>query len=142
MFKLAFLLIVLCQVSLVHAASSREEYELQERCAMRAEAWFKKTWGEGITETKNGRGVATYRNHYNGTLNKCFVLLNYQNLPYKDPSLHGSTQISLLDVNEGKFYGSMSMVDEVRAPKTCNVNLKRCKSEAEWESLIAPYMGD
>lgn len=79
MVKLALAAFTLCQVffmSLTHAAPSKEEYELQERCGKRADDWFRKTWGDGTV--KGNAGIATYRNHYSPAQNKCFVLLTYQ----------------------------------------------------------------
>ena len=44
----------------------------------------------------------------------------------------------LVDINENNFYGSFSKSGEMIV--FCNVSGKECKSEQEWDLLVAPYM--
>ena len=125
------------------SAGPREDYELQERCGKRAEESFRREWGSGgVTNTPDGQAIASYRNHYNGSLNKCFVLLTYQSIPFKDKKARPSKQITLYDINESKDYGFFFKFNDNGSPTDCRVAGKSCRSEAEWETLIAPYMGD
>lgn len=124
------------------SATPKDEYGLQERCGSRAEEWFKKEYGGGIVNTKDGRAIASYRNHYNTRLNKCFVVLNYQDLPYKNKKSKPSRQIGLFDLNEKKDYGSFFKFSDSELLFECVVADKICKSQSEWEALIAPFMDD
>lgn len=143
---ISFLLsaIVATLVALPHTteAGQKEEFELQERCGKRAEAWFKQEYGNGIVNTKDGQAVATYRNHYNGRLNKCFVLLNYQDIPFKNKKSHASILINLFDVNEKTDYGVLHKFNDSASPTECKVANATCSSETEWQSLVGPFMSE
>jgi len=54
-----------------YAASTKEEYELQERCGKRAEEIFRIEYRNG---NKAGK-MSNYTNHYNRKLNRCFVIV-------------------------------------------------------------------
>ena len=126
-----------------HGATSMQAYELQERCGKQAENWFRSEWGHaGVTNTKKGQATANYRNHFNGAMSKCFVLLTYLDLPYKDKKQSPSTQITLFDVNENKEYGTFFKFANSELLFQCDVEKRHCKSRDEWETMIAPYMGD
>lgn len=124
-----------------YAATPKGDYELQERCGKRAEEEFRREWGNGITNTKEGQSIASYRNHYNSQLNKCFYLLTNQSVPSKDNKSRPSKQITLLDINENKEYGFFFKFNDGPL-MDCAVAGKKCASQTEWEALVAPYMGD
>jgi hypothetical protein len=83
-----------------YAASTKEEYELQERCGKRAEERFKKEYGSETT-------MSNYSNHYNRKLNKCFILVTQtiHNDKETREMLGISTIRTLVDINENKVYG-------------------------------------
>jgi len=134
-----FSLMAFFAVSESYAATLKEEFELQERCGKRAEEWFKSEWGNGISSDKDGQTRASYRNHYNSKLNKCFVLLTSA-IYEKDRTSY--TDMELFDVNEQKGYGSFWEKFGVGQPQSCEVGNVPCLSEKEWNSLVTPYMGD
>lgn len=125
-------------ISASYAEVSKVEYELQERCGKRTEEWFRSEWGTGIT----GQAFASYRNHFNANLNKCLILITYQDFGNNLKKQRTSTLITLFDINESKEYGNFFMFDDQVSPSTCRVGSRTCASEAEWKSLVAPYMGD
>jgi hypothetical protein len=134
-------LVCLASVSGSKAATAKEDYELQERCGKRADEIFKREHGSsGVTNTKDGQAMAGYRNHYNKKLNKCFLLLTYRDIPYKNKKDAASTLMTLHDINENKEYGSYFKSDNNNLPIDCMVSGKVCRSEREWDSLIRPYM--
>jgi len=140
-FTVTLVLVWLASVSGSHAATAKEDYELQERCGKRADELFKREYGNsGITNTKDGQALAGYRNHYNKKLNKCFLLLTYRDIPYKDKKKASSTLMTLYDINENKEYGSYFKSDNNSIPFDCKVSETVCRSEQEWDSLISPYM--
>jgi hypothetical protein len=57
-----------------YAEPNKVQYELQERCAERASEFFQKEYGNGVEDNGGGGQNYTYFvNHYNATLNKCFI---------------------------------------------------------------------
>jgi len=139
----AILLLVggLASLGSAYAASNKEEYELQERCGKRADESFKREYGNGIRQDKDGSTIFGYRNHYSTKLNKCFFLESSTGYTQaKDKKKTGSVMERLFDINENKEYGIYFKRDEDNQPFTCNVEGKVCHSKKEWETLIKPYM--
>ena len=118
-----------------YADSSKDDYELQERCGKRAEESFRREWGNGIKSVEGEKMSADYSNHYNKKLNKCFVLLSVSGMSKKYYN-----SIMLYDVNESRTYGSFFKLEYDRPPNQCQVLGKKCKSEDEWNSFVRPYM--
>jgi len=111
--------------------------DLQERCANQARKAFKDQgpWGKNV--------LATFTNHYNQHLKKCFIEIHASN-PGKG-GIFASTFIS--DAFEGKDYGQYSAtVAFPEAPPTiCHVTSlsgeeKSCRSAEEFRTAIKPYM--
>ena len=126
------------------AGTLKDEYELQERCGIRTEAWFKKEYGkDGITQREGGFDVATYTNHYNLKMNKCLVLYKSVSHTYKknEKSLDLNSEMTtliLFDINEQKEYGGYFAVGAYS--NDCNVDNKKCHTEDEFNALAKPYM--
>lgn len=106
--KYSSIIISICLLFLlplnVYSSSIKEDYELQERCAKYCDEWFKKEYGDGITENKNGINRFTYSNHYNRKLNKCFLLLSFTWEP-KNKEKEIMVIKNLMDINEKKYTG-------------------------------------
>ena len=119
----------------------KEEYELQEKCGKRCEEIFKKDYGHGYQNKKDSRTVLNYENHYNKTLNKCFMLI-FSKTYFKEKTSGVLIMKSLEDVNDHKEYGNFSQFDKQTFPSNCSVLGKSCKSEEAWDSLVKPYMED
>ena len=95
-------------------ASTKEEYELQEKCGKRAAEWGDE-WGAQL----GGRtyfdkdGMEEWRdfvNHYNRKLNKCFFLLTIRwSLKIMEGRLY-VIEKHLYDINENKEYGSFTLI--------------------------------
>ena len=125
----AVVLILLFAVSAyAYAQSVKEAYELQERCGKRAQEVFNKEYGNGNLNT----GVmATYTNHYNRKLNKCFVIVKSISYPKEKNKWGTLTDKSLWDINEMKDYGEFVKFSNMDKPSGCYVLDKRCNSEIE-----------
>lgn len=115
--------------------------ELQEKCARQAREVFK---GDGLDKAP----FASFSNHYNEKLNKCFVLLENHVIAGE-----AVTSTRLDDAFEGKVFGNYLWQTEKNKkywevpPLACNVVLesgeeKVCKSSEEFNQLIKPYMGE
>jgi hypothetical protein len=124
-----------------NAVPDKVQYELQERCAKRAEQIFAKDWPHGSPDNSVGYTQrASYISHYNASLNKCFIL---ETTEAYDPKGPGIIKI-LLDVNSNKEYGMFSGhlpgSTASRFPPTCNFGDNICRTEAEWDAMANVYM--
>lgn len=118
--------------------SAKEAYELGEQCGKQAAQIFTKENGTGIEGSeKEIMMLSNYENHYNRKLNKCFYLLTSV---LRDAEGRSGAIKYLRDINENKKYGSVSSANNQLM--NCDVLGKRCHSEDEWNSLIAPYMNE
>jgi hypothetical protein len=125
----------------IYSSSTKEDYELHEKCGKRCEEVFKKEYGKGITSDKSGQMMSNYQNHYNKKLNKCFINITTTNYP-KDKKTDILIMKNLWDVNENKEYGSFIRWRKSSTPNDCRVLDKSCGSENEWDLLVKPYMED
>ncbi|MBN1471183.1 MAG: hypothetical protein JW925_05335 [Syntrophaceae bacterium] len=96
---------------------------LKKQCERECEEWV------NADEKKFFRDKFTHQNHYNASLDKCFILVNYSKKQLK----------ILREINENKIYGSFRSKKD-GSTILCNVLEKICKSESEWDSLVKPYM--
>lgn len=118
--------------------------DLQEKCARQAYEQFRQSgWDKEPT--------AGFSNHYDETLNKCFVLI--ENTDAKTAPGTIWTNKTLVDAFEGKVFGTYSWHTVKNKkywevpPFECKAALpsgeeKICKSPAEFDELIKPYMGE
>jgi hypothetical protein len=115
-----------------YAQPNKVQYELQERCGKRATELFEKDFPpEKVTTV-----VATFENHYNPRMNKCFMVEESTSYFRDDKNKPMSIKILILiDVNDNKVVGNFD-------PLQCTVQEKVCRSEQEWRSLIKPFMQD
>lgn len=136
---MGIIIIIICSFFLLPHntySSSKEDYELQERCGKRSEERFKKEYGDGNIFIGKHLEVFTYKCHYNKKLNKCFFLLS------GNPSSPGSNSFTrtLLNINENNEYGLIVKSKNSENPVVCWVLEKGCNSEKEWYTLVKPYM--
>jgi hypothetical protein len=116
--------------------------ELQAQCAKQAAIVFKQSGWEK-------EQMASYENHYNEKLNKCFVIL--QNTDHKTTPGQIITSRYLSDAFEGKNLGNYFWESERNrkywevTPFMCDVTIpsgekKTCKSSDEFDELLKVYM--
>lgn len=117
-------------------------YELQERCGKQASAEFKREFGTGIDSTKKGKTITTFRNHYNAKLNACLYLITSNGFvaDAKGKSSPPFRSQSLFDFNENHELGTFWKREDNDKPLKCQVSGKACRSKAEFEALIKPFM--
>ena len=121
-----------------HAQPNKEQYELQKRCGKQAAEVFAKRWGSGVKNSVAGQSVAEYLNHYNSRLNKC-IYLEIANTYNR--GLASFMWMKLFDLNENREIAVYSKGEGV-ASAFCLVQAKWCQTEAEWRTLIKPFMED
>jgi hypothetical protein len=148
--KFLLALFAVCLLSAEGWAGSLEEaYKLNELCGKRAEEKFKNAYkidedriSSGINRYTDDSGFSiSYTSHYSKTFDKCFIMIEESN------SVFYSYEIN--DVNEGKHYGSYMLGGAaercyvLKDPKLPDIgigNIKHCKSESEFRTLVKPYM--
>jgi hypothetical protein len=120
--------------------SQTEEYDLSERCGQRAEEFFKANNPElpdYLYESEGSERVYSYENHYNRKMNICFIMIE-GSYSKQNSSEDSKVSMSLYDVNQHKNIAAFSGQNE--KTQLCKVLSASCDSEAEWETLIEPYM--
>jgi hypothetical protein len=123
------------------AEPNKVQYELEERCGRQARDIFDKDWkGGGIVNTQDGQTIATFENHYNPTLNKCFYLLTSTSHLTKGTQPSTNVSLILLDVNENQEIAEFLKNQHQDRPIWCFVAGTTCHSKEEWQGLIKPYM--
>ncbi len=110
-------LLVSCEKSLSDNRDS--DYQSQKQCCDDSEKFFKTKY----------RVEGSYQCHYNTKLHKCFILISLSS---------SDTVIGLMDVKQNKYYGHFYL--NADGIQSCNVLGKKCKSEAEWNNLLKPYL--
>jgi hypothetical protein len=120
------------------AQPNKEQYELQKRCDKQAAEVFAKRWGSGVKNSVAGQSVANYENDYNSRLNKCIYLEIANTYNRGLPSF---MWMKLFDLNENREIAVYSK-GEGSPAVYCFVQEKGCRTEAEWRTLIKPFMED
>lgn len=124
------------------------DYDLQVKCSKDARAFFNENWGRDKDTI-----FLDFTNHYNGKLNKCFILAEYHfNSHLAGP--HGdswSNIMSLFDVYENMKYAEFGenhytyFKPEIRNSQEmimCEVAGTKCNSQQEFSNLVGPYLSN
>jgi hypothetical protein len=136
------------QVKDLHEQSAKQraaaDFDLQERCARDSKAWFKENW----TRDKD-TALLDYTDHYNKSMNKCFILVEFHYSMGTGPSW--VNDISLWDVNENSKYGDINVSHYIYSKPEmknedsvggCTMLDKKCKTLDEFNQLASSYMND
>jgi hypothetical protein len=86
-----------------YADSTKEEHNLQRRCDEDAKQHFERYYGTGYYKSHGSTSLYHYTSHYNRKLNKCFVMLMGELIPYnvEEMGKHGvTTNNELWDIIE------------------------------------------
>ncbi|MDE1981615.1 MAG: hypothetical protein KGI81_04690, partial [Betaproteobacteria bacterium] len=143
---LKIIILVFCGVYALQALAD-EEHETPAglHCKKTARKYFEKQWGDGMIPGTEGATAATYSQHANTKLGKCFILIDVKTSQGKKKTV-SSHSLVLYDLSEGKEYGSYEEEKSVKSlGKTqrsvaCTVNGGKCDSESEFEAMVKPYM--
>ena len=126
------------------AMTAKQNLELQAMCSKGAKDFFNRNYPEPISYIPGINDFSTYKNHYNRTLNKCFILIDTHRSSGSGENLIVSDATWLYDAYEDKNLASLSsgpyrVVGVVNTYSRCDVLGKVCKVE-DFQSLIKPYM--
>lgn len=126
--------------------STRDNLELQEKCALQAEKMFRTLGYKGVQQNGN---FDLYRSHWNAKLNKCFMTIESTNVT----TTSGTMFINrfLFDAYEQREYAEYTwMSSKVKKywevpPMICKLisssdDEQLCKSEEEYKAFVARYM--
>jgi hypothetical protein len=124
------------------AAVKTAGLDLQQRCAQQSRAEFKEAgWGK--------EPMASFVNHYNSKLNKCFIEIVSMR-SYRQPPIPTISK-TVADAFEGKVYGEYMWINpkgdkywEVK-PFACKVTSMSgeelfCDSPEQFDSLVKQFM--
>jgi len=127
----------------IEARAKTASLELQEKCSKQAREEF-------VEDGWKKEPMASFANHYNEKMNKCFILIQ-NTTPTKPADGTFFTGKILLDAFEGKAYGQYDWKsDKVKkywevAPFNCKGTLlsgeeKFCHSSDEFDKIVKLYM--
>jgi hypothetical protein len=129
-------------IAIIIAASATmaqgQSLEEQAICAQQAKAAFQ--------DYKGGAppGFSDYQNHYNKTLNKCFILINQKSKLNGQPVM----VTELYDAVERRWLASYTQLTKEGKEYLLNCELKPtlqeketiCKSKQEFDAFVSKYM--
>ena len=125
-------------------STATADYDLQGKCSKDARVWFNENW----VGTKDA-AYLDFTNHYNKSMNKCFILVEYHFTFGESPSW--TNAMTLYDVYENSEYASYMenhqtyFKPEYRTEDnvtTCKLGNTECKAMNEFNNLVRPYMSN
>jgi hypothetical protein len=114
------------------------DYDLQAKCSRDAKTWFNENWSRDKDTL-----LLDFTNHYNKSMNKCFILVEYNYSIGANGSWVSSSQLS--DVYENSKFAtfaehhSASTDDRVNI---CELSDKKCKTPEEFNDFVRPYLNN
>ena len=115
-----------------------EEYDLQAKCSKDAKAWFNENWARD-----KDTFLLDFTNHYNKTMNKCFILVYYNYSIGKDGAW--ANDMTVWDVYENSKYGSFGNIHYPSSREEvalCEIGSAKCKTLQEFNGLAGQYMNN
>ncbi|MDD4901562.1 MAG: membrane lipoprotein lipid attachment site-containing protein [Patescibacteria group bacterium] len=112
---------------------------LQAKCSKDAENFFNLHWRKSIP---TGMLALDYQNHYNKTLDKCFILIIFNfktDIGDGSPASYTNDKF-LYDVYENVQYGTIDITDKIL--QKCEVSSKKCVSLDDFNNLSESYMNN
>jgi len=118
------------------------DYDLDARCSRDAQAWF----NENYPPDKKTL-VLNRTNHYNKSLNKCFVFVENHYTVWGN-LVNGAwvNDMSVWDVYENSEYGRFTVNHLFSDSKSrdlliaCELSGKKCTTVEQFNALVQPYM--
>lgn len=134
--------------AMVEKQNAATAYDLQAKCAKDARVWFNGNW-----PADKDTILLDFTDHYSAKLNKCFILVEYHyNSHLAGPGGDSWTNdMNLYDVYENSKYAEFGenhysySKPELRTGQeviTCDVSGTKCKTGAEFDDLVRPFMND
>ena len=132
------------------AKPDKVAYELKVRCGKQVDDYMSKEYGDPMKpfHPTNGGRRYIHQSHYNAKLNAClYFVQSWHYYPLDEHDKHWRTnplseEFDLYDLNEGRaiahfVFGNIAGTKEV---SQCEVDEKTCKTKAQWDALVKPYL--
>ncbi len=121
------------------------DYDLQAKCSQDAKVWFSENYSND-----NKTLLLNHTNHYNKSLNKCFVAVeNHYSLWGNLANGAWVKSATIWDVYENSKYGELAenhMISNSTEFKAlllvCEVLDKKCSTAEEFNALVRPYFNN
>jgi|WetSurMetagenome_2_1015567.scaffolds.fasta_scaffold39674_4 hypothetical protein len=126
-----FILVSLISILMVGCSSPYTSLEAQEKCAKQSFSTFTNLG----YKTEEG---ASYENHFNIRLGKCFVEISNVNTTEDSVFI----QKTLFDAYESKVYATLDRFRGKTNSDICMILEKSCSSETEYEDFVKIYLED
>jgi hypothetical protein len=84
-------------------------------------------------------GVLCFSESWRSTLMLAHYGDKHKGIPFNEKN-EMITKMTLIDINEKKEYGTYNKFSSDKNPSSCVVAEKDCSTDAEWESLLKPFM--
>ncbi len=115
--------------------SNTADFDLQQKCAKAANDFYT---NKGWNTNSDALGSNDYTNHWNKTLNKCFIEISLFS--------SGKFENYLYDVLGEVEYGEIRSFSEKGTIPSCSIkietNFKDCKTQGEFDDFVKLYMED
>jgi quinol monooxygenase YgiN len=118
------------------------EYDLQAKCAKDATAYFHEHWSHDKDTL-----YLNFTNHYNKSMNKCFILVEYRYSHGREYSW--ANDLALWDIYENARYANFNAYHITHFEPTfrkeekvanCELFDKKCTAIGEFDDFTRPYM--
>jgi len=119
----------------LHQQKAGQTYDLEAKCAEEAKRYFNENW-----RADQMTAGLLYSNHYNRSLNKCFILVRDQT--FINPKEEWHRDVTLSDVHERTDYARFveSHSGTSTSLTNCEIAGTSCTSEQDFENRVKPYM--
>lgn len=134
---LIVILVLLTAYQTCQAGSLKDEYELKKKCGEDAALYFS---GEGKSKTDNSDVVVIsyiYENHYNKRFNACIILTETIK---RVGNIGIVVEKHIYNIYENELIAYFSYFRDKDYVAMCKINDRECKTEAEFNKLVRPYM--
>jgi hypothetical protein len=113
------------------AGDRNDLYGRQAQCGRDAREWFR------LSADKDSEGgLNEFASHYNQKSQRCLAIYTRRSLGRPG----GFLTTQLIDVNQNNWIAIYLKRLDAEQPDRCEVEGKRCATDAEWAALIGPYL--
>jgi hypothetical protein len=132
---------LMAEIEKSHATT---DYDLQEKCSKDARAYFNENWPHDDDTL-----YLDFTNHYNNSMNKCFILVEYRYSHGREYSW--ANDIALWDVYENRKYANFNVhhityfeptFRKVEVIANCELIDKKCTTIGEFDDFTRHYMSN
>jgi len=83
---------------------------------------------------------STFRDYYRAPRKQCFVVISIENTTRLDAARNRAVWVIAIELNANRSAGLFHQTND--SADICFVGDRDCRSRAEWDSLLQPYLHD